>query len=65
MRVEPSRLDRLLKPLHRWVWADSRRRARKLFRFAETEADGARDLARAAELTRDPLLRRLYFRHAA
>ena len=65
MRVEPSRLDRLLKPLHRWVWADPRRRARKLFRFAETEADGARDLARAAELTRDPLLRRLYFRHAA
>jgi rubrerythrin len=64
VRVEPSRLDRLLKPLHRWVWADPRRRARKLLRFAETEADGARDLARAAELTRDPLLRRLYLRHA-
>ena len=64
VRVEPSRLDRLLKPLHRWVWADPRRRARKLLRFAETEADGARDLARAAELTRDPLLRRLYFRHS-
>jgi rubrerythrin len=57
--------DRLLRPLHRWIWADAGRRARKLLRFAETEADGGRDLARAAELTRDPILRRLYFRHAA
>ena len=32
--------------------------------FAATEADGGRDLSRAAELTRDPLLRRLYLRHA-
>jgi rubrerythrin len=56
--------DHLLKPLHRWIWADPGRRARKLLRFAETEADGGRDLARAAELTPDPLLRRLYFRHA-
>jgi len=60
----PSTLDRLLIPLHRWIWADGQRRARKLLRFAETEADGGRDLARAAEMTRDPLLRRLYFRHA-
>ena len=54
----------MLKPLHRWIWADARRRGRKLLRFAETEADGGRDLARAAELTRDTVLRRLYFRHA-
>jgi len=54
----------MLKPLHRWIWADARRRGRKLLRFAETEADGGRDLARAAELTRDAVLRRLYFRHA-
>ena len=40
------------------------RRARKLLRFSETEADGARDLSRAAELTRDPSLRLLYLRHA-
>jgi len=60
----PSPVDRLLKPLHRWIWADAGRRARKLLRFAETEANGGRDLARAAELTRDPVLRRLYFRHA-
>jgi rubrerythrin len=56
--------DRLLKPLHRWVWADPHRRARKLLRFAQTEADGSRDLSRAAELTSDPPLRRLYLRHA-
>ena len=64
MRVSPSALDRLLKPLHRWVWLDPHRRGRKLLRFAETEADGGRDLSRAAELTKDPLLRRLYLRHA-
>jgi hypothetical protein len=46
------------------VWRDPRRRARKLLSFAVTEADGGRDLARAAELTRDALLRRLYLRHA-
>src|SRR5213593_1301505 len=59
-----SRFDRLLSPVHAWVWRTPGRRAHKLLRFAETEADGGRDLARAAELTRDPLLRRLYFRHA-
>jgi rubrerythrin len=51
--------------VHRWVWDDEHRRAHKLLRFAETEADGGRDLARAAELTGDGLLRRLYLRHAA
>jgi hypothetical protein len=62
--VSPSALDVLLRPLHRWIFRDPERRARKLLRFAETEADGARDLSRAAELTVDPLLRRLYLRHA-
>ena len=37
----------------------------KLLRFSETETDGGRDLLRAAELTSDPLLRRLYLVHAA
>jgi hypothetical protein len=46
------------------VWRDRERRGRKLLRFAETEADGGRDLARAAERTADPLLRRLLLRHA-
>jgi hypothetical protein len=54
----------VLRPLHRWVWRDPGRRARKLLAFARTEADGGRDLARAAELTKDALLRRLYLRHA-
>ncbi len=54
----------LLKPLHRRVWGDAHRRARKLLRFAETEAAGGRDLSRAAERTRDPSLRRLFLRHA-
>jgi rubrerythrin len=53
-----------LSPIHRWVWRDLDRRARKLLRFAETEADGGRQLARAAEVTGDPLLRRLFLRHA-
>jgi rubrerythrin len=64
MDAEPSRLDLLLKPVHRWVWMDVHRRARKLLRFAETEAGGGRDLSRAAELTSDPSLRRLYLRHS-
>jgi hypothetical protein len=51
--------------LHRWIWSDPGRRARKLLSFAATEADGGRDLARAAELTADPLLRRLFLRHAS
>ncbi|TLY69023.1 MAG: ferritin-like domain-containing protein, partial [Gammaproteobacteria bacterium] len=54
----------LLRPLHRWVWLDTARRARKLLRFAETEADGGRDLVRAAEMTTDSLLRRHFLRHA-
>src|SRR5712691_262589 len=64
MQAEPSTVDLLLTPVHRWVWSDVQRRARKMLRFSETEADGARDLTRAAELTRDPALRRLYLRHA-
>lgn len=50
--------------LHRWIWRDAERRAHKLLSFAETEADGGRDLVRAAELTSDPTLRRLYLLHA-
>jgi len=54
----------LVRPLHRWVWLDTARRARKLLRFAETEADGGRDLVRAAEVTPDAVLRRLFLFHA-
>ncbi len=61
---ETARLDRLLCPLHRWVWSDFDRRVRKLIAFSKVEGDGGRDILRAAELTPDPLLRRLYLEHA-
>ena len=53
-----------LNPIQRWVWRDPVRRGHRLLRFAEVEADGGRDLARAAELTADARLRGLYLRHA-
>ena len=56
--------DRVLTPIHRWIWRDPQRRVQKLFAFGETETDGGRDILRAAEITRDPLLRRLYLEHA-
>jgi hypothetical protein len=57
-------MDGFLRPLHQWVWGDLDRRVRKLLAFAEVETDGGRDILRAAELTPDPLLRRLYLEHA-
>ena len=59
-----ARMDRMLRPVHRWIWSDFDRRVRKLLRFAEVETDGGRDILRAAEVTPDPLLRRLYLAHA-
>ena len=59
-----ARVDRMLQPVHRWVWSDFDRRVRKLIAFAEVETDGGRDILRAAEVTPDPLLRRLYLEHA-
>jgi len=56
--------DRLMRPVHHWVWSDGDRRLRKLLTFAEVETDGGRDILRAAEVTADPLLRRLYLEHA-
>ena len=58
-------MDVLLTPVHRWVWGDVNRRARKLLTFGQTEENGARDISRAAERTPDPALRILYLRHAA
>jgi rubrerythrin len=46
------------------VWSDFDRRVRKLIAFAQVEGDGGRDILRAAEVTPDPLLRRLYLEHA-
>src|SRR6186997_3682588 len=59
-----AQMDRVLRPVHRWVWSDAGRRVRKLLAFAEVETDGGRDILRAAEVTPDPLLRRLYLVHA-
>ena len=56
--------DRMLAPVHHWIWRNDERRVQKLFRFGETETDGGRDILRASELTPDPLLRRLYLEHA-
>lgn len=55
----------LLSPFQRLMWRSAHRRARLLLRFAEVEADGGRDLVRAAEATRDPLLRKKFLLHAA
>lgn len=60
----PTAFDRMLTPVHRWIWSDADRRVQKLFHFGETETDGGRDILRAAEVTSDPLLRRLYLEHA-
>jgi hypothetical protein len=60
----PTAFDQMLAPVHRWIWSDAGRRIQKLFRFGETETDGGRDILRAAEVTSDPLLRRLYLEHA-
>ena len=57
-------LFEMLRPVHRWIWGDAKRRAHKLLRFGETETDGGRDLVRASESTSDQLLRRLYLEHA-
>src|SRR5262245_62652210 len=59
-----ARVDRVMRPVHRWIWGDHDRRVRKLLAFAEVEGDGGRDILRASEVTRDPLLRRLYLAHA-
>jgi rubrerythrin len=59
-----TRVDRMMRPIHRWVWGDFDRRVRKLIAFAQVEGDGGRDILRAAEVTPDPLLRRLYLEHA-
>jgi len=57
-------LGLLLRPLHRFIWGNPHRRARKLLQFGAVEASGGRDLVRAAELTADPVLRARYLHHA-
>jgi len=57
-------VDRIMRPVHQWVWGDFDRRVRKLLAFGEVETAGGRDILRASEVTPDPLLRRLYLEHA-
>src|SRR5437667_3295289 len=64
LHARATLFDRLLKPVHRWIWRNVERRVQKLLRFSEIEIDGGRDILRAAELTSDPVLRRLYLEHA-
>jgi rubrerythrin len=56
--------NRLLRPLYWVIWLNAERRSRKLLQFSEVEASGGRDLVRAAELTQDARLRRLFLAHA-
>src|SRR3979409_78435 len=61
---QSARIDRMLRPVHHWVWGDFDRRGGKPMACAQVEGDGGRDILRAAEVTSDPLLRRLYLEHA-
>src|SRR5712692_11501353 len=63
-RRTAAAFDRILSPIHALVWRNPGRRVQKLLRFSETEIGGGRDILRAAELTSDPLLRRLYMVHS-
>src|SRR3989440_591587 len=64
VHARATTFDRMLTPVHSWIWGNVERRVQKLLRFRETEIDGGRDILRAAELTSDPVLRRLYLEHA-
>ena len=57
-------MSSLFSALHWLAWRNPRRRAQTLLRFAEIEADGGRDIVLAAEVTRDPVLRKLFLKHA-
>jgi hypothetical protein len=57
-------LRTVVRLIHKRIWNNDGLRARNLLRFGRTEADGARDLVRAAETTTDPILRRVFILHA-
>jgi rubrerythrin len=64
MIAEASTLQVLVRFVAPFVWRNEEKIARKLDGFASTEAGSALDMLKAAELTDDPKLRRLFFRHA-
>ena len=60
--MTPSRL--LLRLRNRSVWKDPQRKVLTLESFAETEADGGKDLVAAARKISEPDLREHVLRHA-
>lgn len=63
MIADVARLPRLLRFFAPLAWRNRRAIARKLMGFSHTEQGSALDMFRAAELTDDPRLRRLFYRH--
>lgn len=64
MIADASTLQILVRFVAPLVWRNDEKIAEKLDGFASTEAGSALDMLKAAELTDDPKLRRLFFRHA-
>lgn len=64
MIAQTERAPLILRAAAPLAWRDDHTIATKLLGFAATEAGSALDMRRAAELTPDPRLRRLFFRHA-
>ena len=63
MIADVARLPRFLRLLAPLAWRGRQTIARKLMGFSHTEQGSALDMFRAAELTDDPRLRRLFYRH--
>ena len=63
MIADVARLPRLLRIVAPLAWRTRAAIARKLMGFSHTEHGSALDMFRAAELTDDPRLRRLFYRH--
>ena len=63
MIADVARLPRLLRLVAPVAWRNRETIARKLMGFSHTEHGSALDMFRAAELTEDPRLRRLFYRH--
>ena len=57
-------LDRLMRPIHHWVWADTDRRLRKLLTFADSRQGAARYAAYLQATVNDSLYRHLIARAA-
>jgi hypothetical protein len=61
--ADVARLPRLLRFVAPLAWRGRATIARRLMGFSHTEQGSALDMFRAAELTEDPRLRRLFYRH--